>query len=315
MHLNETAAELCESMLEDADIYRVVVSQLANGATLVDCGIDAEGGLEAGRMLAEICLAGLAEVSFLPSSPEIWSGPSVQVSTDHPVPACMASQYAGWEVTGEKYFAMGSGPMRAAAGREELFQRIGNIEKTTVAIGVLEAAKLPPLEVVDDIAAKCGVKPPNLTLLVAPTKSLAGTVQVVARSIETSLHKLDELGFELARISSAIGWAPLPPPAANDLAGIGRTNDAILYGGEVTLYLHGDDESLQEIGPRIPSGASDAHGRPFAAIFEQAGNDFYKIDPHLFSPAVVRLTNLDTGHTFRFGHTVPRVIHESFGVR
>jgi len=52
---------------------------------------------------------------------------------------------------------------------------------------------------------------------------------------------------------------------------------------------------------------------PFAQIFEQHDRDFYQIDPHLFSPAVVRLANLDTGQSFKFGHTLPRVIHESFG--
>ena len=42
--------------------------------------------------------------------------PLVQVVTDHPVRACLASQYAGWAIKEGKYFAMGSGPMRAAAG-------------------------------------------------------------------------------------------------------------------------------------------------------------------------------------------------------
>ena len=315
MQLNQLAFEACEELIEAAELYRVDVSELSCGATIIDCGVRTPGGLEAGRMLAEICLAGLAEVVFLPAPPEIWSGTAVQISTDHPVAACMASQYAGWEIKGEKFFAMASGPMRAAAGREELFERIGHTERADVAVGVLESGKIPTDAVVEEIAAHCHVAPAALTLLVAPTRSLAGTVQVVARSVETALHKLDELRFDLRRIESGLGWAPLPPPAANDLAGIGRTNDAILYGGEVSLYVRGDDESLQEIGPRIPSSASSAHGRPFAAIFEQAGHDFYKIDPHLFSPAVVMLINLDTGNSFRFGHSVPRVIHESFGVR
>ncbi|MCA9246247.1 MAG: methenyltetrahydromethanopterin cyclohydrolase, partial [Planctomycetales bacterium] len=246
--LNELAAELCENLIEDADVLRVAVSQLACGATIIDCGVAALGGLEAGRMMAEIALAGLAEVSFLPANSEVWRGPSVQISTDHPVAACMASQYAGWEVTGEEFFAMGSGPMRAAAGREELFQRIGHTEQASVAVGLLESAQLPPEAVALQIAEKCQIKPANLLLLVAPTKSLAGTVQVVARSVETALHKLDDLGFDLSCVDSALGWAPLPPPAKNDLAAIGRTNDAILYGAEVTLYLRGDDAVLQKLG-------------------------------------------------------------------
>jgi methenyltetrahydromethanopterin cyclohydrolase len=140
-------------------------------------------------------------------------------------------------------------------------------------------------------------------------------VQIVARSVETALHKLVELGFDVGRVASGFGTAPLPPVAADDIVAIGRTNDAILYGGEVTLWVRGDDASLETIGPRVPSGASPDHGQPFAAIFERYHHDFYQIDPHLFSPATVTFVNLDTGHSFSFGHTLPRVIHESFDVR
>jgi len=315
MILNEQAFELCESMLQRADRLRISVRTSGSGTRLIDCGIETPGGLEAGRKLAEVCLAGLGRVSFVPAEPELWSGPAVAVTTDHPALACMGSQYAGWQITGEKFFAMGSGPMRAAAAREAVLEKVGAAEKPGVCVGVLETKQFPPDAVCIDLAHKCGVEPGKLTLLVAPTASLAGTVQVVARAVETALHKLFELGFDLGRIVSAYGVAPLPPVAAGDVAAIGLTNDAILYGGEVTLYVTGDDASLEAIGPRVPSGASADYGQPFATIFERYNRDFYRIDPHLFSPAVVTLVNMQTGHTFRYGHTLPRVIHESFDIR
>jgi methenyltetrahydromethanopterin cyclohydrolase len=227
----------------------------------------------------------------------------------------MASQYAGWQIAAGKYFAMGSGPMRALARKEPLFAKLGYQESAQAAVGVLETRKFPPDELCRKLAEECGVAPGKLTLLAAPTASLAGTVQVVARSVETALHKLFELGFDLARVASGYGTAPLPPASADDLVAIGRTNDAILYGGEVTLYVRGDDASLEQIGPKVPSSASSDHGQPFVTIFERAGRDFYKIDPHLFSPARITLSNLDTGRTFVFGRTLPRVIHESFDLR
>ena len=150
--------------------------------------------------------------------------------------------------------------------------------------------------------------PDHLTLLAARTASIAGTVQVVARSVETALHKLHELGYDLKNVVSGFGSAPLPPVAADDLAGIGRTNDAILYGGEVTLWVRDDDARLAEIGPQIPSCASRDFGEPFAAIFERYGRDFYKIDPLLFSPAVVTLVNLTSGKSHRFGELRPDVL-------
>ncbi|MBI3838113.1 MAG: methenyltetrahydromethanopterin cyclohydrolase [Planctomycetia bacterium] len=315
MDLNLRAAELCERMMSDSHRLRIAVGQSPCRARLIDCGIRAEGGLEAGRRLAEVCLAGLGRVEFAPAAHEFDTGLAVMVTTDHPVAGCMASQYAGWRITGEEFFAMGSGPMRASAGKEALFDTIGNREQNNAAVGILEAAGLPPDEVCQDLAQQCGVAPENLTLLVAPTASLAGSVQVVARSVETALHKLFELEFDLRRIVSGSGVAPLPPASGNDLAAIGRTNDAILYGGEVMLWVRGDDASLEAIGPRVPSGASADYGQPFAAIFERYNRDFYRIDPYLFSPAVVSFANLDTGRTFRFGHTLPRVIHESFDIR
>jgi methenyltetrahydromethanopterin cyclohydrolase len=179
-------------------------------------------------------------------------------------------------------------------------------------VGVLETRKLPPSEVCARIAEECGVQPDHLTLLAAPASSLAGAVQVVARSVEAALHKMHQLGFDIARVWSGYGLAPLPPIAADEITSIGRVNDAVLYGGEVTLWLRGDDESLQEVGPRIPSSSSADYGGPFAAVFEACDRDFYRIDPLLFGPAAVTLVSLDTGRWHRFGRLRPDVIRRSF---
>ncbi len=311
LQLNERARRLVDRAAAVALELRIE-AQSVGGARVLDFGVRTVGGLQAGLVLARACLADLAEVSIVPAQVGDAAWPHVQVVTDHPVAACMASQYAGWQISAGKYFAMGSGPMRAAAGREELFDKIGHRESPVVAVGVLETRKLPTEEVVSLICEKTRVSPAGLSLLVAPTASLAGGVQIVARSVETALHKLHELGFDISRVVSACGTAPLPPVAKDDLAAIGRTNDAVLYGGRVTLYLRGDDGAIETVGPRAPSCASPAHGLPFADIFERAGRDFYKIDPHLFSPAEVTFSNLDSGRTFRFGRVEPDVLHKSF---
>ncbi len=310
MELNQRTLALCESIIEQASILRVQTT--TPHARIIDCGIEQPGGLEAGRLLAEVCLAGLGQVSFVPGRRELGATTAVAVSTDHPVAACMASQYAGWQLAGDGFFAMGSGPMRAAAGSEEIFQEIGFCERPKSVVGVLESRQMPTAEIAKKIATSCGVAPGDVTLLVAPTASQAGSVQVVARSVETALHKMHELGFDLSRVESGYGIAPLAPVAKDDLAGIGRTNDAVLYGGEVTLWMRGDDASLQELGPQIPSCSSADHGRPFAEIFEHYQRDFYKIDPLLFSPAEVTLNNLDTGSVFRFGRIEPEILKKSF---
>lgn len=312
--LNKRANELVEPMLPQIGDLRGTFVELENGGQVVDLGVKAEGSLEAGRFLAEICLAGLGEVRIVPGEMGGTAWPHVQVVTDWPVEACLLSQYAGWQISVGKFFAMGSGPMRAAAAREELFHKLDYRESANHSVGVLETSKLPGVEVFDSIAEKTGVPADMTILLAARTASIAGNFQVVARSVETSLHKLFELGFDVWRVRSAIGTAPLPPVAKDDFAGIGRTNDAILYGGRVTLMVRGDDESIANIGPRVPSGGSVAHGKTFAEIFEDAGRDFYKIDPHLFSPAEVVFHNLDTGKVHCFGRLAQDVLRRSFGI-
>jgi methenyltetrahydromethanopterin cyclohydrolase len=287
---------------------------LPNGARVLDFGVVTCGSLRAGTFLANLCMAGLGDVTLAPGQVDGIGVPTVQVQTDNPVEACLLSQYAGWRVSVDDYFGMGSGPMRAAAAREELFEKLPWNESPEAVVGVLEASALPGDKVAEYLAERCGVAPGGVTLAVAPTASIAGTIQVVARSVETSLHKLFELGFDVRRIVSGFGTAPLPPVAKDDLAGIGRTNDAILYGGRVTLWVTGDDESLAEIGPKVPASAAEGYGKPFIDIFREAGHDFYKIDPMLFSPAEIVFHNIETGSAFCFGDVAPAILRQSFGV-
>jgi methenyltetrahydromethanopterin cyclohydrolase len=280
---------------------------------LIDCGGAVEGGLQAGLAMARVCLAGHAEVALVPGLIGELPVPLVQVQSDHPVLACMSSQYAGWQVSVGKFFAMGSGPMRAAYGKEELFDHIPGREQASAAVGVLETAKLPDDEVTAYLSERLKLPPNKLTVLAAPASSQAGNVQVVARSLETALHKLYELEFDLGQIVSGYGTAPLPPVAADFLGAIGRTNDAILYGGQVVLWVKGDDAQLAEIGPKVPSSASPDHGAPFAEIFERYEHDFYRIDPLLFSPAVIVLQNLRSGKSHVFGRIERDVLRRSFG--
>ncbi len=257
-------------------------------------------------------MADLADISLVQNDVDGRPCSWVQVVTDHPVASCLASQYAGWQIAEGKFFAMGSGPMRAAYGHEELFEKIGHRETARSVVGVLEGRKLPTPEVVGKIAEACRVDRSAVTLLVAPTASLAGGVQVVARSVETALHKLSEVGFDLSRIVSAQGVAPLPPVASDDLAAIGRTNDAILYGARVILHVTGDDNSLRQVGHLVPSSSSRDYGEPFAEIFAKYNQDFYAVDPHLFSPAEILFQNIDTGHSHPFGQSAHDVLGRSF---
>jgi methenyltetrahydromethanopterin cyclohydrolase len=312
MSLNRRANWVVEALLAHTDERRVAVHSIEGGGRYIDCGIEARGGTFAGIDLARVCMGDLAQVTIEPGEIGGRANLVVQVLTDHPAQACLASQYAGWALKDGKYFAMGSGPMRAAAGSEAIYDVIGFRETADAVVGVLETRKPPPPAIVAKIASACRVQATAVTLLVAPTASLAGGVQIVARSVETALHKLAELKFDLSRVISAHGTAPLPPVAATDLAAIGRTNDAVLYGARVVLAVTGDDASLVAVGPQVPSSSSRDYGEPFAAIFARYNNDFYAVDPHLFSPAEVVFQNVETGKTHAFGGVNSEVLARSF---
>jgi len=310
--MNERAWTLADTCVERAGELRIAVQTLPGGARVIDAGVNVPGGLDAGLELARLCMGGLGRVVYVPLiiGGDTWQG--VQVWTDHPAECCMASQYAGWAINPDGYFAMGSGPLRAKARVEkELFAKLEYAEDVSRGILVLETRTLPTDEVAAWVARKAGVPASGITFAVAPTASLAGGVQIVARSVETGLHKMDTLGFDVRRVVSAMGTAPLPPVGKSDLRAIGRTNDCVLYGGQARYTIRADDDELADLATRLPASASSDYGSPFYDIFKRYNNDFYKIDPMLFSPAEVWLTSATSGRTFHAGRLNPDVLRAS----
>ena len=309
LRMNARARAIADRMVERADELRLGVSTLGNGARVIDAGVAVAGGYGAGVALAELCMGGLGhvEIASVSIGGERW--PGVHVWTDHPAVSCMASQYAGWALTPEGYFAMGSGPLRAHARVEkELFERLGYAERAEHGVLVLEGRTPPTAEVVAWVAEKAGIDASALTLAIAPTASLAGGVQISARVLETGLHKMEVLGFDVRRVVSAVGTAPIPPTARNDVRAIGRTNDCILYGGQARYTVQGEDDELAALAAKLPATASSDYGAPFYETFKRYDHDFYKIDKLLFSPAEVWLTSATSGRTFRAGRLNPEVL-------
>ena len=311
--LNEHACAMADDIIARAAELRVASSILANGARVIDAGISVRGGYAAGRALSEICMGGLGHVQLQTVAIGGTMFPGVQVWTDHPAISCMASQYAGWAIKTGDFFGMGSGPLRAHARVEaELFAKLNYAEVATHGVLVIETRSQPTESVAAWIAERAHLTPAQLTLLVAPTASIAGGVQIVARILETGLHKMETLGFDITRIVSGIGTAPIPPIPDGDLHGIGRTNDCILYGGQARYIVDAGDDELSALAPKVPAEASRDYGTPFYDTFKRYNNDFYKIDPLLFSPAMIVFHNLKTGKTHGFGQLAPDVLLRSF---
>jgi len=309
MSMNARALARVEAMVADADALGITVRTLGSGARVVDCGA---GGLEAGLGFAAVCMGGLGRIDPVPVAVGERTWPGLFVSADEPAAACLASQYAGWKLEHDKFFALASGPGRALARAEDLFEELAWREQASSAVLCLETRDDPPAEVVAKVADRCGIAPDAVTFLIAPTACVPGSVQIAARVVETALHKLHELDVDPARVRYGTGWCPFAPVAGDDGSAIGRTNDAVLYGGTVHLRVDGEDDELADLAAKLPSSASDAFGTPFKDLLKAADWNFYEIDPMLFSPAVVALTSSDSGRTFHGGSLAPDVLERSF---
>ena len=314
--VNKEVERVVEGVIRDAQALRVDVSQGPLGETRIDCGVRAIGGLEAGRRMGEICLGGLGRVTLETTDPSSSWPFNVTVHTNQPVLACLGSQYAGWSLSvedkGKKYHVLGSGPARALGSPEKLFNELGYRDKADRACLVLEADRAPPAALVEHVAKACKVSTDALTIVYAPTSSLAGTVQIAARCLEVALHKAHELHFPLHDIVDGMATAPLPPPAPGFVAAMGRTNDAIIYGGRVQLFVAGSAKAAKTLADQLPSLKSKDYGKPFADIFAAVKGDFYAIDRMLFSPAKVTVTALESGESFEGGQIDTAILSRSF---
>jgi methenyltetrahydromethanopterin cyclohydrolase len=317
--INEAAASIVKQMVEGSDALNLAARKLKNGTLLLDAGVEVKGSFEAGRLFALACMGGLGEVWFTRQNygdtkskggPDFWL-PAVEVSATQPDIAFMASQYAGWAVKLGSYFAIGSGPARALYAAEEIYGKLNYKERSDAAVLMLEGRTLPDEEVADFVAQKCGVAPDRLAIVIAPTASLVGSVQIAARSAETGMHKLSELGFDVHRVTGATGMCPLAPVGANDLEAIGRTNDAILYGSRVFFTVQAEDRDLEALISKIPSESSQDYGVRFQELCSRYNGDFYQIDRMLFSPAEVEIMNVTSGKTYRAGHLNPALLRSS----
>ncbi|MBT9524845.1 MAG: methenyltetrahydromethanopterin cyclohydrolase [Rhizobacter sp.] len=307
LSVNAGARPLVERLIADAEALQVAVRRDASGVCIVDAGIEARGSVAAGLLIGEICMGGLGQVGLHAGGLESW--PTwVEVRSSQPVLACLGSQYAGWslaatkeETGGKKFFSLGSGPARALAGKEDLFKELGYRDRADHGVLVMEVDRVPPQVIIDKLLHDCALRPEALTIVLTPTTSLAGTTQIVARVLETALHKAHTLGFALGHIIEGVATAPLPSPTPDGALAMGRTNDAILYGGKVHLTVRGDDAAARALAKQLPSTNSRDHGRSFSDIFKEAGYDFYKIDAGLFAPAEVWVSNIDSGNTWHGG--------------
>ncbi len=312
LSVNEKAMEIAEDMMDWSEELRVKTLELKNGAKVIDCGINAVGGYEAGQMFTDICMGGFGASSITVHKVNDIPLAFIDINTDHPAISCLGAQKAGWRISVDKYFAMGSGPARALALKpKKTYERIKYEDDYDYAVIALESNQLPDEKVIEVIAEASHVDPSNVIALVAPTASMVGSIQVSGRVVETAIFKLNELGYDTTKVISGTGCAPISPVVKDDLKAMGSTNDSVIYYGSVFLTVRGFEEDKFK---QVPSVTSKDYGKPFYRTFKDAGYDFFKIDANVFAPAEITVNDLETGKTYHTGHLNGEVILESYGI-
>lgn len=317
--VNLKAKKIVDEMISKADDLKIKIQRLDNGSTILDCGVNVEGSIKAGELYTKVCLGGLADVGI--SIPADLSRrlalPSVKVKTDSPAISTLGSQKAGWAVNVGNFFALGSGPARALSKKpSETYEEIDYEDDAEIAIIALESDKIPDEDVTENIAEECGVSTENVYALVAPTASIVGSIQISGRVVENGTYKmLEALDFDVKKVKYAAGIAPIAPVDPDGLKAMGKTNDAVLFGGRTYYYIESEEgDDLKSLAENLPSSASKDYGRPFYEIFKEADYDFYKIDKGMFAPAEVFINDLRTGEVFRAGFVNEELLIKSFNL-
>jgi methenyltetrahydromethanopterin cyclohydrolase len=307
--LNRMALELVDEAIDFTDELGIGVSELDNGATVLDFGHRVPGGIEAGLLLAEIQTAGLATVQTRMGAVADAPIPHVELTTDRPAHALLCAQKADWELRGEGFEGLGGGPARALVAEDEVFSRVGYTDEFDFGVLAVESDVPPTEDIAEAIAERAGIEPSALFLPTMPTASLTGSVTIAARAAELAAVRLADLGYDPLDVRSVSASAPLPPVSDGETSALGRTNDALAYGGRVHMTVAEDSERFEE----LPSTAADEYGTPFEEIFESVGWSFADLPDTLFAPAQLTVDVLG-GPTHVLGRTNDELLADSFGL-
>ena len=305
--LNRLAIELVDEAIDFADELNIAAYELDNEATVLDFGVDADGGVEAGLLLSEIQTAGLATVQTRMDEVGGAPLPHVELSTDHPALALLCSQKAGWELSVDGFEGLGSGPARALVAEEDEFSRVGYADGFDLTVLAVEAEELPGEAVAEHVADRAGVETSGVFLPTFATGSMVGSVSIAARAAELAAFRLSDLGYDPLDLVSASASAPVAPGSPDEATAIGRTNDALAYGGRVYLRVREEFDRFDE----VVSVAGDDYGTTFEEIFDDADWEFEELPTGLFAPAQVTV-DVANGPTRVFGRTDDDVLAESF---
>lgn len=222
--VNRLAVGIVKDMIRDSDRLQVGVSELKNGATIIDCGAKVPGGYEAGELVTRIRFGGLATAHVTDVTYDDYTIPTLFCQTNFP--ALIGACQFVWmgivpppETLDHPFPAWISGPAHVLAQdpdwifKEKLNYKDPHPEAGVVVIQTRDKAQgLPNNQFAQMMAKKCKIEPKNLYLVVTPSESVAGVTHVASSGVEDVFWRLTEYyNVPYSRIEHASGSTPLCP--------------------------------------------------------------------------------------------------------
>ncbi len=305
--VNQKARKIIHYMIENKELMNIEVHELSNGATVIDTGLNCPGSWAAARFLVEATLGGLGQVQYSTMELEGLELPQVEIYVDQPAIACLSCQLSGWPLPEAKNQAgivpLISGPARAVVCKDRFAQVVDYQDHSPEVVAAIQDNVLPDEKLTQLIATECKVDPRGVFILLAPTGSLVGSINVVARTLETAIWRLHTLGLDIKKTYSAWGKAPLPPVTKDEYQAMIRTNVYTYYGGTAAFFIEEDDEKIERIIKEIPLSPRTTrnYGRSFSELLDEAGGNIFNVTDFVHNVTKIIMHNSKTGSTFQEG--------------
>jgi methenyltetrahydromethanopterin cyclohydrolase len=314
--LNEAAMDIISPILDDPQRYGALISKSSGGATIVDMGIEADGSWLGAKMYVEAAHGGMAELTYGRTRIKDLDLPTANLMVDNPMLSVIGCEAGAWAVGEGEFVPVASGPVRAKARADRWSQRVEYEDPSPYVLLQMQTVSIPNDETLAYVADACGIPVANLTVMVAPSASLVGSIQVCSRAFEQCIISLARnTSFDISTILHGYGSAPVAPVIKDEVLAMGRINDALVYGGSGGMWLrHSDDDEVRRMTEGLPfsAQAGDDYGKGYAEIYATYGHSLFNIPAPLDSPAKVMMTNMLTGNVFTAGKIDEDIVYRSF---
>lgn len=237
--VNQVAVELVDEAIDFADDLGIGVTQLENNATVIDCGVSASGGLEAGVLVAEIQAGGLIVTRTRLDSIDGVPWTDLELECDDPGRLRRVSR-PGNVLRTDGFSGVIGGPVQVLLG-DSIPPREDEFDFTVV---TCYSTDLPGASAARQIAEQTGTPTSGVFFVVCPLDSLSGRAALAATTPSGVLSLIGSAGIDSSEMQAVTARAPIPPRKTSMVeTGI----DAMELGGSVQVFVSRDVEDVGSV--------------------------------------------------------------------